>query len=87
MIIIDDKNVNKTAMKLHRQFGHPTADKLVDLIEKSGCLDDNVRKAIEKVSSECETCLKFSKAAPRRLNGSHILSGLLRSGKVRISGS
>ena len=65
MITIDDKNVNKTAVKLHRQFGHPTADKLVDLIEKSGCRDDNVRKAIEKVSSECETCLKFSKAAPR----------------------
>ena len=65
MITIDDKNVNKTALKLHRQFGHPTADKLVDLIEKSGCRDDNVRKAIEKVSSECETCLKFSKAAPR----------------------
>ena len=36
-----------------------------DLIVKSGCQDRALRKAVEKVSSECVTCCKFSKTAPR----------------------
>ena len=65
MFTVESKDVDKVALKLHRQFGHPTADKLVDLVHKAGCQDKLFIDAVLKVTKDCVTCCKFGKAPPR----------------------
>ena len=53
-------------MKLHRQFGHPPAKSLVDLLKKSDLSSKRkLLKMIEVVTNECSTCRKFKKPSPR----------------------
>ena len=55
---VEDKK--KKALKLHRQFGHASERKLVDLVKKSKKYDDPVfLDCIRKVCQECQTCEKF----------------------------
>ena len=65
MFNVEDKDAYKVALKLHKQFGHPTADKLVDLVNKSGCENRLFVDAISQVSKKCVTCCKFGKTVPR----------------------
>lgn len=58
-------DVQKTALKLHRQFGHPTPTKLIRLITDAGIKNSALERAVEKVTKECDTCLRFQKAKPR----------------------
>ena len=60
-----DSDVKKIADKLHRQFAHPTAEKLKDLIKKASVRKPGLIEAIDDVSKSCEVCLRFKKAAPR----------------------
>lgn len=54
------------ALKLHRQFAHPTPERLIKLVNQSDLASDNqLKKEIHKVSQSCETCLRFKKAPPR----------------------
>lgn len=62
---LQGREVSKTAYKLHRQFGHPTADKLVKLISNSGIKDSKLEQAVRKVTEECEICVKFGRERPR----------------------
>ena len=34
-VSLETKNVRKIAEKLHKQFGHPAVDKLIDLVNKA----------------------------------------------------
>ncbi|KAK3874911.1 hypothetical protein Pcinc_020228 [Petrolisthes cinctipes] len=45
-----ETNVKKTALKLHRQFGHPTSAKLVRLITDAGIVNSELVRAINDVS-------------------------------------
>ena len=64
-VSVNGKNVNKVADKLHKQFGHPRANKLIDLINKTGGNNENLINAIHKISNNCVTCKKFKKAPLR----------------------
>ena len=57
--------MKKTPFKLNRQFGHPTPAKLIRLIIDSGIKDSELEQAVEKVTKECDTCLRFQKIKPR----------------------
>ena len=46
MFAVEDKDVERVSSKLHRQFGHPTADKLISLIKNSGCNNEMLKNAI-----------------------------------------
>ena len=57
--VVDDKQL----MKLHKQFGHCTAEKLHMLIKKSG---GSVALAdIQKVILQCDICPQFGRSAPK----------------------
>jgi len=61
----EDEDVNKTAIKLHKQFGHPTSSKLITLIKDAGVKNLVLEKAIRSVSDTCKTCCKFKRPNPR----------------------
>ncbi len=52
-------------MKLHKQFGHASADKLQRLRNSSGNKDTERSIILQKIVSECEVCQKHSKAKPK----------------------
>ena len=64
-VSLETKNVKKIAEKLHRQFGHPAANKLVDLVNKAGVEVDGLTDEILRVSEACSICVRFKKPMSR----------------------
>ena len=62
---IDNRDDKKIALKLHRQFAHPTSNKLKLIIQKAGINNKNLEKEIDMISEKCLTCLKFQKRPAR----------------------
>ena len=58
-------DLKNKATKLHLQFCHPPADRLIDLIKKAGTSDERIFDAIRNVSSQCDVCIR-NKRAPLR---------------------
>ena len=61
----DVADCGKTAMKLHRQFAHPSSEKLCKLVRDAGRKDKRLLEAIENVTENCDTCRRFRKVRPR----------------------
>ncbi|KAL2093504.1 hypothetical protein ACEWY4_010816 [Coilia grayii] len=55
----------KILVKLHRQFGHASADRLLRLLSSSGTKDTECATILHRIVSECETCQRYSKIKPR----------------------
>ena len=53
------KEKRNKAKKLHRQFAHVSKEKLIDLLQDSGCDDKEFLYLIEKVDATCPFCLKY----------------------------
>lgn len=53
--------------KLHRQFKHPSVDKLLNLLKRSKVkdVDSSTRVMLEEISKACETCNVFSRPPQR----------------------
>ena len=53
--------------KIHRQFKHPSTDKLMNLLKRSKLkdVDRNTRKMLEEIAQSCETCTTFSRPPER----------------------
>ena len=69
---INDLSDLEIAQKLHRQFAHPTKEKLHQLVKHAGNPWSNnidLLKAIDSVSSSCQTCQRFQRASPRPIVG------------------
>ena len=62
---LDEADVNKVSIKLHKQFGHPAARKLIQLVEQAGNKNKKLHDAIRKVSDNCIVCKKFRRAPAR----------------------
>ena len=58
-------NVEKVVRKLHRQFAHPSALKLKELLRNARKLNIQYSRAVDKISSECDTCIRFKKPLPK----------------------
>ena len=72
LTVSTNKSDFEIAQKLHRQFAHPTKDKLLKLVKLAGepwNNDQNLHKKIEDVTDSCQTCEKYKKAAPRPVVG------------------
>ena len=54
-------DIKNKATKLHLQFCHPTADRLINLIKKAGYCDERIEDTIRAVTSQCEVCLRNRK--------------------------
>ena len=53
------------AQKLHRQFSHPSFEKLATLVKRSGQRDKGFLKILEQVTAKCEICCCYKKPKPR----------------------
>lgn len=62
----DDDQANiKKIEKLHKQFAHPRALKLKELIRNSGVIDKNIEQIVDTVSDKCDTCKRFRRPQSR----------------------
>ena len=55
----------KILIKLHRQFGHASYDKLKKLLENAGVKDVSIFRILEDISETCEVCMKHKKTPSR----------------------
>ena len=51
----------KVAKKLHRQLGHHTSVKLIQLLKNADFNDKELCVIIKEITKECEVCLKYQK--------------------------
>ena len=65
MLANRDNNDRNMAVKLHRQFAHPTPKTLIQLVRNAGIKNSNLVKEINEISEECITCLKKQKRFAR----------------------
>ena len=65
----DLNEMKKKAIKLHRQFSHAPAYKLITLLKTGGFNRQNFFKVLEEVCENCELCLRYKKPKPRPVVG------------------
>ena len=65
MAVSGSQSPKYIANKLHRQFGHPTCEKLIKLIRNAGVNDKKLEKEIINISKECLYCMQYKRAPPR----------------------
>ena len=69
--LMSDKK--KVAHKLHSQFSHSTAEKLIKLVNSAGLSDDQkLEDQICEVSRHCEICKVYKRPSPRPVVGLHL---------------
>ena len=55
--------------KLHKQFAHPSAERLKKFLRTAGRNDPALFEQVEKVSESCQTCIKYKKPKSRPVQG------------------
>ena len=63
------KDKLKIAEKLHKQFSHPSRDKLTSLVKSSGVKDGEFLEIISDLPSKCEICVRYKKVQPKPVVG------------------
>ena len=53
------------ALKLHKQFAHPSKERLIKLVRESGVRDMELEEEIRKLEDKCDTCMKFRRTPCR----------------------
>lgn len=56
---------HKALLKLHKQFGHASTDKLNKLLSNAGNTDGECTAILADIVAKCEICLKYSRAKPK----------------------
>lgn len=59
------KKKKEVLIKLHKQFGHATVDRLKKLLISSGNHDEECIVILKDIVDHCETCLKYSRPKPK----------------------
>ena len=65
----DDAEKKKIAVKLHQQFGHPTYDRLSEMIKLAGITDEKFHEILKSYTEACKPCQKYRRANPRPVVG------------------
>lgn len=55
----------KVLLKLHKQFGHASADRLQRLIQSSGNKDKDCLTILQQIVYDCEICQKYKRTKPK----------------------
>ena len=65
------KNISEKemALKLHRQFAHPSSERLIKLVLSQGKDCPNLVEAIREVTKRCKICALYKKPSPRPVVG------------------
>ena len=69
VMLINKDNISTydIALKLHRQFAHPTPEKLIKLLNSAGqpgSSNDKLKESIAEVTKECSTCQVYQGSPP-----------------------
>ena len=64
-MLLASSDSNKIALKLHHQFGHPGAERLIRMLRNADMLDNDIEKQIRSVTKNCEVCIKYKRPAAR----------------------
>ena len=59
------KEKEKAIKKLHRQFGHPSAKSLKEILNNADAIDKECTQIIENINRNCEVCQRFKKTPAR----------------------
>ena len=66
---LSPSEVQKKLLHLHRQFAHPTVDKLVKLLKDAGVWEDEFTDILASIHETCTTCKEYAKVPPRPVVG------------------
>ena len=69
---INDKSLaekRKMCVKLHRQFSHPSKEKMNGLVNSAGIEDLEFLKVLEETADKCEICIKYKRSPPKPVVG------------------
>lgn len=72
LLSVDERSTEenrKRIEKLHKQFAHPTAQKLKYLLEDADVSDKTTLDLVDDVVSKCEVCKQYKKTPPRPVVG------------------
>ena len=61
---LSDDEKQKIAIKLHRQFSHPSSDKLITLLKDTNINDKQLFDMVKNINSNCKVCQKRKKPKP-----------------------
>ena len=65
---INEQSNQTITLKLHRQFAHPSPERLIHLLNNAGtpwCNNTDLKNEIKNVTENCSTCQVYCKAPPR----------------------
>ena len=65
LISLQCRDTKRVADKLHRQFGHPSAEKLIKVVENAGIKSVELLNSIRWRTENCDICVKLKKTPPR----------------------
>ena len=65
MDTMSQREKQKAAIKLHKQFCHVPANRINKLLVNAGIRDNEMLKTVELVSEDCTTCKEFSRVPPK----------------------
>ena len=58
---LSKKRKREVVLKLHKQFGHASSEKLLSLLKSAGSRDNETKNFINDVCSKCTICHKFKR--------------------------
>ena len=61
VLLASDVLDRRSVIKLHRQFAHPSSEKLQKLLKSAGKSDPRLMNLVDEVTTTCETCVKYKK--------------------------
>ena len=62
---VSDDECKERLLKLHRQFGHPSNDKLRKLLEDAQVWEKSYARFLDEIHSKCKVCKEYSHTPPR----------------------
>ena len=65
MLVKSDEFSLEKMNKIHKMFGHPSAEKLKILLKDSGIRETKIMNMIDKVSKKCKICCRFKRKESR----------------------
>ena len=65
MLPTDEKEKEAVLTKLHRQFGNPREEVMMNLLKRVKCDYKQMQKSMEMIHGKCKTCKKFPKTPLR----------------------
>ena len=72
LTVSEERSDKDVALKLHRCFAHPSADRLLRLVSNAGARwsqNQNLKKEIKEITENCTVCKVFKKPPPRPIVG------------------